>query len=107
MNISILRGKALTYITIMFLMSADPRFKNVTFVYISPDQADDPEILTLFQQTPTRFKIDPDKADNLERAAEIIVRKVKDKTPRCLSALYRSEEEIVTPGPPVSLVHPG
>jgi predicted acylesterase/phospholipase RssA len=79
MNISILRSKALTYITIMFLMSADPRFKDVTFVYISPDQADDPEILTLFQRTPTRFKIDPDKADNLERAAEIIVRKVKGK----------------------------
>jgi predicted acylesterase/phospholipase RssA len=79
MNISFFRGKALTYVTIMFLMSTDPRFKNITFVYISPYLADDPEISTLFQQTPTRFKIDPDKADNLERAAEIVVRKAKDK----------------------------
>ncbi|MBN2225234.1 MAG: patatin-like phospholipase family protein [Deltaproteobacteria bacterium] len=79
MNISVFRGKALTYITIMFLMSADPRFKNITFVYISPYQSNDPEIITLFQETPTRFKIDPDKADNLERAAEIVVGKVKDE----------------------------
>jgi hypothetical protein len=79
MNISVFRGKALTYVTIMFLMSTDPRFKNITFVYIAPDMANDPEILTLFQQTPTRFKIDPDKADNLERAAEIVVGKVKDR----------------------------
>jgi len=79
MNISVFRSKAFTYITIMFLMSTDPRFKNITFVYISPYQSDDPEIMEFFQQTPTRFKLDPDKADNLERAAEIVVRKVKDK----------------------------
>jgi predicted acylesterase/phospholipase RssA len=79
MNISFFRGKAFTYISIMFMMSNDPRFKDITFVYISPYLADDPEISALFQQTPTRFKIDPDKADNLNRAAEIVVRKAKDK----------------------------
>ncbi len=79
MNISFYRGKAFTYITIMFLMSTDPRFKDITFVYISPYLADDSEIAALFQKTPTRFKIDPAKADNLERAAEIVVRKAKDR----------------------------
>jgi hypothetical protein len=78
MNISVFRGKALSYINIMFLMSADPRFKNITFVYISPYQSNDPEIIRRFQQTPTRFRIDSDKADNLERAAEIAVGKAKD-----------------------------
>jgi predicted acylesterase/phospholipase RssA len=79
MNISFFRGKAFTYISIMFLMSMDPRFKDITFVYISPYLTDDPTIVELFQKTPTRFKIDPDKADNLERAAEIAVNRVKDK----------------------------
>jgi predicted acylesterase/phospholipase RssA len=79
MNISFFRGKAFTYITIMFLMSTDPRFKDITFVYISPYLADDPKITALFQKTPTRFRIDPAKADSLERAAEIVVRKAKDQ----------------------------
>jgi hypothetical protein len=79
MNISFFRGKAFTYITIMFLTSADPRFKDITFVYISPYLTEDPGIIGLFQETPTRFKIDPAKADNLEKAAEIVVRKAKDR----------------------------
>jgi predicted acylesterase/phospholipase RssA len=79
MNISFFRGKAFTYISIMFLMSLDPRFKDITFVYISPYLAHDPSITALFQKTPTRFKIDPDKADNLERAADIVVGMAKDK----------------------------
>lgn len=79
MNISFFRGKAFTYISIMFLMSVDPRFENITFVYISPYQTEDPQIISIFQGTPTRFKIDPVKADNLENAARIVVRKAKDK----------------------------
>jgi hypothetical protein len=79
MNISFYRGKAFTYITIMFLMSTDPRYQNITFVYISPYLAGDENISNLFEKTPTRFKIEEDKADNLERAAEIVVGKAKDK----------------------------
>ncbi len=78
MNISFFRGKALTYVTIMFLTSTDPRYKDITFVYISPYVADDADIAHLFEETPTRFRIAPDKADNLSRAAEIAVRKAKD-----------------------------
>jgi len=78
MNISFFRGKAFTYITIMFLMSVDSRYKDIAFVYISPYLADDENISRLFEETPTRFKIDPAKADNLSRAAEIVVEKAKD-----------------------------
>jgi hypothetical protein len=78
MNISFFRGKAFTYITIMLVTSADPRFKNVTFIYISPYSTDDESIERTFEATPTRFKIDPVKADNLEKAAEIAVGKVRD-----------------------------
>jgi len=79
MNISFFRGKALTYVSIMFLTSVDPRYKDITFVYISPYLTEDRDITSLFERTPTRFRIAPDKADNLERAAEIVVRKAKDK----------------------------
>ena len=92
------RGKTLAYITIMFLQE-NPRYKDIDFVYISPYLVEDPEILesfkqkpgiekytpaeldvivNLFQKTPTRFKIEPELADNLERAAEIVVGNVKD-----------------------------
>jgi hypothetical protein len=79
MNISFFRGKAFTYITIMFLTAADPRFKDILFVYISPYSTDDETITGTFEETPTRFKIDPAKAENLERAAAIVVNKVKDQ----------------------------
>ncbi len=78
MNISFFRGKAFTYISIMFLTSADPRFKDITFVYISPYSTGDESITRMFEETPTRFKIDPAKADNLDKAAEIAVSKVRD-----------------------------
>lgn len=79
MNISFFRGKAFTYITIMFLMSTDPRYKDVMFVYISPYLTEDETIARMFEATPTRFKIAPEKADNLSRAAEIVIGKTKDK----------------------------
>jgi hypothetical protein len=79
MNISFFRGKALTYITIMFLTSSDPRYKDVAFVYISPYLADDEDISRKFEATPTRFKITPDRADNLSRAAAIGIGKARDK----------------------------
>jgi hypothetical protein len=78
LDISFYRGKAFTYITVMFLTTSDPRFKNVTFVYITPYSADDETITGLFEQTPTRFRIDGDKADNLERAAKIVVGKARE-----------------------------
>jgi hypothetical protein len=63
----------------MNILRSDPRFKDVKFVYISPYQADDPAISDLFTKTPTRFKITPENADNLERAAKIVVEKVKGR----------------------------
>jgi len=92
------RGKTLAYYAIMFVQS-DPRFRDISFVYISPylvsdeslmDYIDDssypksvlpPElqgIINNFKATPTRFKIDRELADSIERAAEIVVGGVKD-----------------------------
>jgi predicted acylesterase/phospholipase RssA len=78
LDISFYRGKAFTYATIMFLMSSDPRFKDFTFVYITPYSADDETIKRLFDETPTRFRIEGDKADNLELAARIVVGEAKE-----------------------------
>ena len=73
------QGRAFTYLTIMNVLGSDPRFKDVTFVYLSPYLADDPVVSDTFTRTPTRFKITPEQADNLERAAGIVVEKVKGK----------------------------
>jgi predicted acylesterase/phospholipase RssA len=73
------QGRAFAFITIMNILRSDPRFKDVKFVYISPYQADDPTISDLFTKTPTRFKITPENADNLERAASIVVEKMKGR----------------------------
>jgi len=78
LDISFYRGKAFTYATIMLLMSSDPRFKDFTFVYITPYSADDETIKRLFDETPTRFRIEGDKADNLELAARIVVGEAKE-----------------------------
>jgi predicted acylesterase/phospholipase RssA len=73
------QGRAFAYLTIMNILKSDPRFKDVTFVYLSPYLADDPAISDIFTRTPTRFKITPAQADNIERAAEIVVEKVKER----------------------------
>ncbi|MBN1881003.1 MAG: patatin-like phospholipase family protein [Deltaproteobacteria bacterium] len=87
------RGKTLAYYAIMFIQS-NPRFNDISFVYISPYLVEDPEliervdespypksfmppelgdIVNNFKATPTRFKIDPALADSIEFAAEIVV----------------------------------
>jgi predicted acylesterase/phospholipase RssA len=72
------RGKNLTYLTIMFLQR-DPRFKDIRFVYLSPYMVDDPGMIELVKKTRTRFKIDPENADNLREVAKIVVGKAKDR----------------------------
>jgi hypothetical protein len=92
------RGKTLTYYAIMFIQG-DPRYKDITFVYISPYLVEDTQLIHLidespypmssippelesivnnFKATPTRFKIDSELADSIELAAEIVVGQVKD-----------------------------
>jgi predicted acylesterase/phospholipase RssA len=71
------QGRAFAYLTIMSVLKSDPRFKDVTFVYLSPYLAEDPAISDTFTRTPTRFKITPKDADNLEKAARIVVEKVR------------------------------
>ena len=72
-------GKAFAYLTIMDILKEDPRFKDVTLVCLSPYLADDPSISDTFTKTPTRFKITPVQADSIERAAKIVVEKMKGK----------------------------
>lgn len=92
------RGKTLAYYAIMFIQG-DPRYKDISFVYISPYLVEDKQLINLidgssysksfmppeledivnnFKATPTRFKIDPELADSIELAAEIVVGQVKD-----------------------------
>ncbi len=73
------QGRAFTFLTIMNVLKDDPRFRDVTFVYLSPYLADDPEISDIFTQTPTRFKLTPAQADTIERAAGIVVEKARGK----------------------------
>ncbi len=73
------QGRAFAYLTIMNVLKSDPRFADVTFVYLSPYAAEDPTISDIFTRTPTRFKITQEQADNIERAAEIVVGKVKER----------------------------
>jgi predicted acylesterase/phospholipase RssA len=73
------QGRAFAYLTIMNVIRSDPRYRNVTFVYLSPYLAGDPGISDTFTRTPTRFKITPEQADNLEMAAKVVVEKVKEK----------------------------
>ncbi len=82
------QGRAFAYLTIMNILKSDPRFKDVTLVYLSPYLADDPVISDIFTRTPTRFKITPADADNIERAAEIVVGKMKE---RMLEKLRKTE----------------
>ncbi len=93
------RGKTLAYYAIMFIQQ-DPRFKDIKFVYISPYLADDPELIKeisdnpvgfsfepkeldvlieKFKSTPTRFKIKKELANNIEKAAKIVVEEVKER----------------------------
>jgi predicted acylesterase/phospholipase RssA len=73
------QGRAFTYLTIMNVLRSDPRFKDVTFVYLSPYLAGDPATSDTFTRTPTRFKITPEQADNLENAARIVVGQMKGR----------------------------
>jgi predicted acylesterase/phospholipase RssA len=72
------RGKNFTYLTVMFLQQ-DKRFKNIRFVYISPYMVNNPEIIARVKKTRTRFKIEPENAQNLREAARIVVGDVKDR----------------------------
>jgi hypothetical protein len=83
------QGRAFTLLTIMNILKSDPRFKDVTFIYLSPYLAGDPEISDIFTRTPTRFKITPREADNIERAARIAVGKEKDRMLETLRKLQR------------------
>ncbi len=73
------QGRAFTLLAIMNILKGNPRFKDVTFIYLSPYLADDPEISDIFTRTPTRYKITPEQADNIERAAGIVVGKMKER----------------------------
>jgi predicted acylesterase/phospholipase RssA len=73
------QGRAFTFLTIMHVLKDDPRFRDVTFVYLSPYLADDPAISDIFTRTPTRFKITPSQADTVERAAGIVVERARGK----------------------------
>jgi len=84
------QGRAFTLLTIMDILKRDPRFKDVTFVYLSPYVAGDPVISDVFTRTPTRFKITPAQADTIERAAGIVVEKVKG---RIIDSLQEIEKE--------------
>jgi hypothetical protein len=92
------RGKSLAYYAIMFLQ-CESRFNDISFVLISPYLVRDEELLKAiaespypesslppeladiidkFKATPTRLKIDPEKANSLEKAADLVVKQVKD-----------------------------
>ncbi len=72
------RGKNFTYLTIMSLQQ-DRRFRDIRFVYISPYMVDDPEMIKRVKKTRTRFKIEPENAQNLREAAKIVVGKVRER----------------------------
>jgi predicted acylesterase/phospholipase RssA len=84
------QGRAFTLLAIMNILKSDPRFKDVTFIYLSPYLADDPEISDIFTQTPTRFRLTPTQADTIERAAGIVVERARGKI---LDQLQRSKKE--------------
>jgi predicted acylesterase/phospholipase RssA len=73
------RGKNLAYLSIMFMQKDDPAIQYIRFVYISPYMVDDPDMIEKVKATPTRFKIKPELADNLEAAAEIVVHDVTER----------------------------
>jgi hypothetical protein len=82
------QGRAFTFLTIMNAMKEDPRLKDVTFVYLSPYVADDPVISDIFTRTPTRYKLSPEQADNIERAAKVVLEKTREEI---LEKLRRNE----------------
>lgn len=72
------RGKYLAYLTMLFTQE-DPRYKDIHFVYISPYLVNDSEMIEKVKNTPTRFKILPENARNLEEAAKIVVEELRER----------------------------